>query len=91
MLSKHDIERIKEIKRLSSMTLNQSSKALEVIKDCAVLSSGTIATLTGKTKYSEIDEIQSEFIAFVNALIPSRRWNNWMEAWDAYRAERSPK
>lgn len=43
------------------------------------LSSGTIATMTGETKYTVIDEIRALFVEFCETL-PSG-YDTWYQAW----------
>ena len=54
----------------------------KLIWDVANISSGTIATLTGKTKYVETDAIQLEFLTFVQNSI--KTFDNWQEAWHSF-------
>ena len=46
------------------------------------LSSGTIATLTGRKRYDEIDEIQQRFALFVAQA--GRDFQTWVQAWAAF-------
>ncbi|MHA1286039.1 MAG: hypothetical protein ACTSPB_01425 [Candidatus Thorarchaeota archaeon] len=57
----------------------------KVIHDAYNLSSGTMATLTGKKKYSELDKIQNDFAQWVEG--SPRDFNTWQEAWRAYEKE----
>lgn len=54
-----------------------------IARECAGLSSGTIATLTGARLYSEIDAIQAALVAF--ALASSERWETWVDCWEAFK------
>lgn len=86
-LSPADVERIKLIKEKSTITLGEARKYLDVIKDCAGLSSGTLATLTGKREYAELDEIRDFFVYFVETLIPKKHYENWHKAWDDFASK----
>lgn len=55
----------------------------QLIKDCAFLSSGTLATLTGVKNLERIDRIQNDFVTFV--VEGDGLFDNWKEAWKAYR------
>lgn len=56
------------------------------IIDCATISAGTIAGLTGKTKYSEIDAILADWTAWLRQQpAPQDTFKNWRQAWDAWR------
>jgi hypothetical protein len=92
-LSRFEVEEIKRIKELSSKTLDQAKKALEIIEDVASLSSGTLATLTGLRNYDDLDAVQADFTAFVRAMAPRREWMTWVDAWkefdSRYRSGRS--
>lgn len=66
---------------------------LDPLKDVRGTSSGTLATLTGKNTYSEIDAIQSEWY---NWLLDQhetygRVFDNWVTAWNAYVAAHAEK
>jgi len=59
-------------------------------RDILALSSGTIATLTGRRDYTSIDDIQGDFLTFVRYRYRDHRqpWPTWAHAWqdfDAYR------
>ena len=56
-----------------------------VLSDCRQLSSGTIASLIGKVDYETIDLVQDHFVRFVSAMIPTRNWATWVEAWEAFK------
>lgn len=55
----------------------------DVQNEILSLSSGTMASLTGKTKYSEIDEALAEFLGF--AVNSETKFNSWQEAWNAMK------
>jgi hypothetical protein len=79
--------RIKE--RRNKMQTIYKSKADQVISDVCGLSSGTLATITRKSLYSEIDEIHSRFIQFTIAALSSspNEFGSWQEAWERYSIE----
>jgi hypothetical protein len=56
-----------------------------VVSDCAQLSSGTIATLTGYSSYEMIDATQNDFTAWVEENQSQITMTTWVEAWEAYR------
>lgn len=51
----------------------------------AILSSGTLATLTGIDNYDILDRIQTGFLAFIGKA--GQGFKNWQEAWTKYREE----
>lgn len=53
-----------------------------VVAQARSLSSGTLATLTGKSLYSEIDPIYAEFVDFCEEVQNHHR--SWQSAWHAY-------
>jgi hypothetical protein len=55
---------------------------VNVRRDAASLSSGTLATLTGRRTYAELDVIQAEFIAFVER--HPGQYETWATAWRAF-------
>ena len=61
-------------------------KKEEVLMDCLGLSSGTMATLTGKRKYTDLEKAQAKFVAFVKR--SPKTYDNWQEAWNGYVARR---
>jgi len=50
-----------------------------VIHDAANLSDGTLATLTGKRSFAELEQIQAEFVAFVEK--HPGQYETWIQAW----------
>jgi hypothetical protein len=61
--------------------------ASTILESCAVLSSGTIATLTGHRDYATIDRIQGELVTFVASqpgLGRLQGWESWRDAWEAF-------
>ena len=57
--------------------------AINPVLDVAIhLSSGTLANLTGKHLYSELEEIQNAFVAYV--INSGNRYDNWMQAWNDF-------
>lgn len=57
----------------------------QVTKDALGISSGTIASLIGDTRYSEIDKVQSAFVLFCNS--HAGEFESWIKAWHAFAAE----
>ncbi len=56
------------------------------LHDARTLSSGTIATLTGLNKYSDLDKVQGAFVDFVEESGPGK-FPNWQAAWRAFEVE----
>ena len=83
VISQAYIDKVKAIKA-RSLTLNEAAHCLRVLLDCASLSSGSLARLTGYQDYTTLDAIQGDFVLFVDALIPRYRWQTWREAWEAF-------
>ena len=84
-LSESDFQKIKEIQAKSVKSYSECQLVLNIIKDCRQLSSGKIATLTGKTKYTEIDSLRADFVSFVEMKAPKQNWENWQDAWDDFK------
>ena len=66
----------------------QAGKALRVIAgesellhDARELSAGTIAHLTGKIAYSDIDDIRNRFVRYCQE---NPRFGSWMDAWEIF-------
>jgi len=56
-----------------------------LLYQAACLSSGTIATLTGKRKYVDIDAIRLAFWQWVRDLPePDKRFTCWQDAWNVF-------
>lgn len=55
-------------------------------RDILSLSSGTIATLTGRADYESIDHVQGDFLTFVRLRYSDRRqpWPTWAHAWNDF-------
>ena len=49
---------------------------------CVNLSSGTMATLTGKTDFEILDKIQNELVLFSTL----QEFSTWQEVWNEYKA-----
>ena len=50
-----------------------------VVRQASQLSSGTIASLTGKRRYDDIDQLRVEFVEFCES-VP--QWcDTWQRAW----------
>ncbi len=90
MTTRYDIDAIRRVKSRSSLTLPAARDVLGVIKDCASLSSGTLATLTGHTDYETLDLIHGDFVAYVAAFapLPGHQFRTWVEAWESFTAAR---
>jgi len=84
-LSNSDFQAIKKIQAKSVKNYSECQLVLNIIKDCRQLSSGTMATLTGKTKYAEIDIIRADFVSFVEVKGPKQNYENWQQAWEDYK------
>jgi len=83
-LSNSDFQAIKKIQAKSVKNYSECQLVLNIIKDCRQLSSGTMATLTGKTKYAEIDIIRADFVSFVEMKGPKMNWECWQDAWKEF-------
>lgn len=55
----------------------------QVIHDAVNLSDGTLAALTGRRSFAELEAIQAEFVAFVEQH-PGQH-ETWIKAWRAFR------
>ena len=55
-----------------------------LVEQARRLSSGTIASLTGQTKYVEIDKIRADFTAWCEG----QPYQKWQDAWEHYNAKR---
>lgn len=55
----------------------------EIVQDCRLISSGTIAGLTGFRRYSEIETIQATLISWVQN---NPGWASWQDAFDHFWA-----
>lgn len=56
----------------------------EVLHDIANLSDGTLATLSGFTKYSDLSKLQNALYDFVEGASRYQQFDTWMDAWNAY-------
>ena len=56
---------------------------LRTIKDAACISYGTLATLTGKTRYDELDVIREKWMCWLEDNRTVFRY--WQTAWEAYQ------
>jgi hypothetical protein len=90
-LSDPDMRAIEDMMSESGISFEEAKKKLEIIKDVAALSSGTLATLTGAREYRILDKIHTGFVIFTKEQIPHRRWRHWQDAWDAYEEQRAAR
>jgi hypothetical protein len=60
-----------------------------LVHDAAALSSGTIASLTGLRQYTDIEQVQGQFVHFCQAAHGSYPggFASWQEAWAAFALE----
>lgn len=61
----------------------------KIMRDVLALSSGTIATLTGFKKYSDIDKIINAWIDYIEDTY--HIYNNWMDAWNEFEKSKAYK
>ena len=54
----------------------------KIIRDAASLSDGTLATLTGRRSFAELEQVQADFVAFVEK--HPGQCETWMQAWDFF-------
>ena len=58
----------------------------DVRKDLSELSSGTIATLTGRREYANIDAVRVAMNAWLDKN-PGKKWDSWQSAWTDFARE----
>jgi hypothetical protein len=58
-------------------------KRIALLRDCAGLSGGTIASITGEKMYDNIDVIQAAFVGWVHMHIVL--YPNWQSAWEDFK------
>jgi len=54
-----------------------------IMHDAANLADGTLATLTGRRSFAELEQIQAEFVAFVEQ--HPGKYASWIKAWQVFR------
>ena len=58
-----------------------------VLQDVRAISSGTLGTLTGKSRYDELDGIHNDWIMWTwEQLEAGRTFANWKDAWESFVA-----
>jgi hypothetical protein len=61
-----------------------------VVTDIRKLSGGTISTLTGSTKYEDIDREREGFARWTEGQIKKgRKFDSWQDAWKAFQPDKS--
>lgn len=83
-LNEAAIREIRAIRVRSTISYSQAARVARVLDDCRNLSSGTLATLTGRRDYADLDVIHDDFVRYVQALGPRNHWSTWVEAWRAF-------
>jgi len=86
-ISAPDLEFIKKLRDKSTISLDDAKKKLDILKDIASLSSGTMSTLTGLKKYDEIASIQADFVTYAEGIIVHRNWRHWQDAWKEFESK----
>jgi hypothetical protein len=89
MLNPSTVEKLKEIVRRSTISYEQAKSKLGILRDVCALSSGTLATLTKKRAYEDLDMIHNDFVTFTNIMLPRKNWETWMDAWNAFECCRA--
>ena len=85
MFSKNDIDEIRNIRNRSTISLSSAARKLAVEKHCREISSGTLATLTGRKFYEELEAVRADFTTYVHVSIPKKNWDTWMDAWNEFK------
>lgn len=62
-----------------------SATESQVLEDVRGISAGTLATLTGKNTYEEIDRIHDAWVVWAKER--DGEFANWIEAWEAWRED----
>lgn len=57
-----------------------------LVQQARALSSGTLASLTGYTRYDEVDPVYADFIDFCEENV--NRFHTWVEAWNEFKTFR---
>lgn len=63
----------------------ETGQKQKLLQTCAMLSNGTLATLTNCSRYEELDKIRRLFLDFVSAK-GKGEWT-WQKAWKAFSEE----
>lgn len=59
-----------------------------VLRDIAQLSAGTMATISGKRLYVEVDALRDTFFEWATTKVASGvTFETWQDAWEAYKCE----
>ncbi len=58
---------------------------MKIVRDINQLTSGTFATLTGKTRYADLDKLREAFAEFVAG--SPRRYDTWVEAYEHWQSQ----
>ena len=56
-----------------------------VMHDAINLSDGTLATLTGRRSFAELEQIQAAFVAFVER--HPGQYETWIKAWRVFQEQ----
>ncbi len=56
------------------------------VRELLLISSGTLATLTGENNYEKLDEIQAALIAFYLRTKANTEYETWMDVWTTFSA-----
>ena len=71
-------------KRADNGVADATDEKTDIVRDILGLSSGTMATLSGKKDYASIEEVQNQFANFAQKMQPQRNWRNWVDAWQEF-------
>jgi hypothetical protein len=64
--------------------LFKEAKMDKVLKDIMELSSGTIGSITGFRKYSDIEQVRNDFIMWSQER-RNQGFTSWQQAWGAFK------
>jgi hypothetical protein len=59
----------------------------KIIKDINGLSSGTLATISGLNKYTDLDNLKQDFVDFTIKVLKDKPtvYKSWQEAWKEFK------
>jgi len=68
--------------RHDEISMDEGQFMGSIVSDARALSSGTMASLTGKQKHDEIQKIQNDFVKFASQ--NKTKYKNWHDAWRVF-------
>lgn len=86
-LSKADTKELQELMTKAKIDHIEAKRRMNILMDIVNLSSGTMAKLTGKRGYQELEEAQNNLVDYAKKglSVYGGQWKNWNDVWEDFK------